>query len=159
MRLKTWSKQKKTKIDTMFNNTSRDPVGDLCNLSTRHQFLRDTQAGKLLVSMLSPLRPSWFVLRCVGGVNSARKQDSSVGGGAGVICLGAVHMEEGVQVRVQVEVGREEAGEGETHGESQNEDATRNKRSTAHHGWHEYGVTRACRHLSLEPCIEYAHQL
>ena len=24
------------------------------------------------------------------------------------------------------------------------------KQSTAHHGWHEYGVTRACRHLSLE---------
>ena len=31
-------------------------------------------------------------------------------------CLGVVHMEEGVQVRVQVEVGREEQGEGETHG-------------------------------------------
>ena len=57
-------------------------------------------------------------------------------------------MEEGVQVRVQVEVGREEKGEGETHGKSQNEEATRNERSTAHHGWHEYGVTRACRHLS-----------
>ena len=31
---------------------------------------------------------------------------------------------------------------------SQNEEATRNKRSTAHHGWYEQGVTRACRHLS-----------
>ena len=57
-------------------------------------------------------------------------------------------MEEGAQVRVQVEVGREEQGEGETHGESQNEETTRNKRSIAHHGWHEYGVMRACRHLS-----------
>ena len=44
----------------------------------------------------------------VRGVNSARGQDSSVGGGAGVICLGVVHMEEEVQDRVQVEVGREE---------------------------------------------------
>ena len=44
-------------------------------------------------------------------------------------------MEEGVQVRVQVEVGREKVGEGQTNGESQNEEATRNKRSTAHHGW------------------------
>ena len=35
---------------------------------------------------------------------------------------------------------------------SQNEEATRNKRSTTHHGWHEYGVTRASRHMS-----EYAH--
>ena len=65
-----------------------------------------------------------------------------------MIALAFVHMEEGVQVRVHVEVGREEIGEGETHGESQNEEATRNKRSTAHHGWHEYEVTRACRHLS-----------
>ena len=64
-----------------------------------------------------------------------------------VFCQGVVHKEEGVQVRVQVEVGREEAGEGETRGNSQNE-ATRNKLSIAHHGWHEYGVSRACRHLS-----------
>ena len=84
----------------------------------------------------------------VGGVYPARGQDSTVGGGTANNCLGVVHMEEGVQVRVQVEVGREEQGEGETHRESQNEEATRNKRSTAHHGWHEYGVTRACRHLS-----------
>ena len=27
--------------------------------------------------------------------------------------------------------------------------ATRNKRSTAHHGWHEYGLTLSFRHLSL----------
>ena len=60
----------------------------------------------------------------VGGVNSAREQDSSVGGDAGYDCLGAVHMEEGVQDRVQVEVGREEQGEGEPHGESQNEEQT-----------------------------------
>ena len=62
-------------------------------------------------------------------------------------CLGVVHMEEGVQIRVQVEVGREEQGEGETQGKGQSEetDATR---STAHHGWYEYEVTRACRHLS-----------
>ena len=64
----------------------------------------------------------------------ARVQDSSVGGGAGVICLGVVHMEGGVQVRVQVEVGREEVGDRETHGESQNEEATKNRLSTAHHG-------------------------
>ena len=60
-------------------------------------------------------------------------QDSSVGGGAGVNCLGVVHME-GVQVRVQVEAGREENGERKKHGERQNEEATRNGRSNAHHG-------------------------
>ena len=65
-----------------------------------------------------------------------------------VNCLGVVHMEEEVQDRVQVEVGSEEQGTGETHGKSENEEPTRNKRSTAHHGWHEHGVTRACRHLS-----------
>ena len=68
----------------------------------------------------------------MGGVNSAREQDSSIGRDAGYVCLGVVHMEEEVQDRVQVEVGREEQGEGETHGESQKEETTRNKRSTAH---------------------------
>ena len=63
--------------------------------------------------------------------------------------MGVVQMEEGVWLGVQVEVGREEQGEGETHGKGQSEEQTRNKRSTAHHGWHEDGVTRACRHLSL----------
>ena len=58
-------------------------------------------------------------------MNSAREQDSSVGGGTGNDCLGVVHVEGGVQVTVQVEVGRE--GEGETHREGQNEDTTRNK--------------------------------
>ena len=67
----------------------------------------------------------------VGGVNSAREQDSSVGGGTRNNCLGVVHMEEGVQVRVQVEVGREEQSDGETHGKSQNEETTRNKRFTS----------------------------
>ena len=52
--------------------------------------------------------------------------DSSVGGDAGYDCLGVVHMEEGVQVRVQIEVGREEQGEGETHRAGQNEETTRN---------------------------------
>ena len=63
-----------------------------------------------------------MVSNSVGGVYPARGQDSSVDGGTGNNCLGVVHMEEGVQVRVQVEVGREEQGEGETHGEGQNED-------------------------------------
>ena len=52
----------------------------------------------------------------VGGVYSAREQDSSFGGGAGYVCLGVLHMEEEVQDRAQVEVGREEKREIETHG-------------------------------------------
>ena len=72
----------------------------------------------------------------VGGVNSAREHDCTIGGDAGYVCFGVVHMEEEVQDRVQVEVGREEQGEGDTHEESQNEETTRNKRSTAHHGWY-----------------------
>ena len=42
------------------------------------------------------------------GVNSVNGQDSSLGEGAAAVSLGAVLMEEGVQVRVQVECGREE---------------------------------------------------
>ena len=66
--------------------------------------------------------------RCVGGVNSAREQDSSIGRDTKYVRLGLVHMEEEVQDRVQVEVGREEQSKGETHGKSQNEETTRNKR-------------------------------
>ena len=87
----------------------------------------------------------------MGGVYSAREQDSSVGGGTGNNCFGVVHMEEGVQDRVQVEVGREEQGEGDTR-RVKNAETTRNKRSTAHHGWHEYGMMRACRHLGHATC-------
>ena len=88
------------------------------------------------------------------GEYSVREQDSSFGGGAGNDCLGVVHMEEGVQARVQVEVGREEQGEGETHGESQNEEATRNKRSTAHHGWHGDGMHSGGCHFSQNELVQ-----
>ena len=64
------------------------------------------------------------------------------------LSLGAVHMEEGVQVRVQVEVGREEVDDGEKHGERQNED-TSNRQSTAHHGWHEDGMSARLQTLEL----------
>ena len=73
-----------------------------------------------------------------------------------VFLLGVVHMEEGVQVRVQVECGREEVGDREKHGERQNDD-TRNRQSTTHHGWHEDGMS--ARLQTLEPSNVIAHQL
>ena len=80
----------------------------------------------------------------------ATEQYSSVGGGAGVICLGVVHMEEGVQVGVQVEMGREEQGEGETHGKEQSEEQRSNeKQSTAHHGWHEDDMSARYIHWAV----------
>ena len=69
----------------------------------------------------------------MGGVYIARGQYSSLGESAAILSLGAVHMEEGVQVRVQVEGGREEVGDREKHEERQDED-TSNRQSTAHHG-------------------------
>ena len=66
---------------------------------------------------------------------SAREQDSSIGGGAVVICFGVVHMEEEVQDRVQVEVEREEQGEGETHGEEQGEEQRVNRRPINCSSW------------------------
>ena len=60
-----------------------------------------------------------------------RRQDSSIGGDAGYVCLGVVHMKEEVQDRVQVEVGRKEQGVGE-------------KQSSAHHGWHEGDMSACC---------------
>ena len=62
--------------------------------------------------------------RHVGGVNSAREQDSSVGGGTRNNCLGVVHME-GVQDRVQGEVSREQPGEGKRGTEKQRETINR----------------------------------
>ena len=81
-------------------------------------------------------------------------QYSSLGEGAASVSLGAVHMEGGVQVRVQVEVGREEVGDREKHGERQNED-TSNRQSTAHHGWHEDGMS--ARLQTLEPWLVLSH--
>ena len=63
----------------------------------------------------------------MGGVNSAGCETPRLAEAQGMIdCLGVVHMEERVQVRVQVEMGREEQGEGETHREGQNKETTRN---------------------------------
>ena len=76
----------------------------------------------------------------MGGVYSAREQDSSIGGGAGNVCLGVVQMEEEVQDRIQVEVEREEQGEGETHGKEQREEQRENRRSIMDD--HEFGVMR-----------------
>ena len=53
---------------------------------------------------------------------------SSLCEGAAGVSAGAVHMEGGVQVKVQVEVKREEVGDREKHGERQNED-TSNRQS------------------------------
>ena len=86
----------------------------------------------------------------MGGVNSAREQDSSIGGGASNVCLGVIHMEEEVQDRVQVEVGREEQGEGETHGKGQSEEQ-RSKEQPLTVDDHEYGVMRTNTFLNLEP--------
>ena len=46
-------------------------------------------------------------------------------------------------------MGREEVGDREKQGERQNED-TRNRKSTAHHGWREDGM--CARLQTLEPC-------
>ena len=52
-----------------------------------------------------------------------------------VNCLGVVHMEEDVQDRARVEVGREEQGVGETHGKEKRRRTERtNAQSTAQHG-------------------------
>ena len=69
-------------------------------------------------------------------VNSAKWPNSSVGRVPVVNFLGAVHMEEEVQDRVQVEVERKEQGIRETRGKEQGDNReSKNKRSTAQHGW------------------------
>ena len=68
-------------------------------------------------------------------MNSAKGQDSSFCVSAVVNCLGVVHMEEEVQDRVQVEVGREEQGTGETHGKEQGEEQRKTRRSIKRTSW------------------------
>ena len=88
-------------------------------------------------------------------VNSAQGQDSSVGGVPVVNCFGAVHMEEEVQDRVQVEVEREEQGIGETHGKEQGV-----KRTNAQpHTWmtmNEYGVMRTNTFMSHHVSVHHS---
>ena len=64
----------------------------------------------------------------VGGVNSAKGPDSSVGGLPVCNCVDVDHMEEEVQDRVQVEVEREEQKKGETHGKEEGEEQRENRR-------------------------------
>ena len=49
-------------------------------------------------------------------------------------------MEEGVQVRAQVECGREEVNNGEKQ-EKDKHEGTDNESSSTHHGWHEDGMS------------------
>ena len=58
------------------------------------------------------------------GVNSARGQDSSVGGVAVVVSLGAVDMEERMQVREQVDCEREKVEVGEIQERDKQEETT-----------------------------------
>ena len=78
----------------------------------------------------------------MGGVNSAREQDSSIGGDAGYVCLGVCPHGGRGSGQSTGRSGREEQGVGETHGKEQSEERRSNEqRSTAHHGWHEDDVS------------------
>ena len=71
----------------------------------------------------------------------SRGPDSSFGGVPMVNCLGVDHMEEEIQVRVQVEVGREEQGIGETHdGKKQGEEQRVKERTLKRTTWMTMGV-------------------
>ena len=91
-------------------------------------------------------------------MSSAKRPDSSVGEGAVVICVGVVHTEEEVQDRVQVEVGREEQGIGETHGQELGEEQRENRRSSKPHKMddHEHGVMRTNTFLSHDVSVHHS---
>ena len=73
-----------------------------------------------------------------------------------VYCLGVVHVEEEVQDRVQVEVGRKDQGEGETHGKEQGEEQ---REQTINQPLimddHEYGVMRTNKFLSHDVIVHH----
>ena len=82
----------------------------------------------------------------VGGVNSAREQNSSIGGRAGNVCLDVVHMEEEVQDRVQVGKrrarGRRDTQKGTKRGTTREQTINQPLIMDGH----EYEVMRSCRH-------------
>ena len=67
--------------------------------------------------------------------------------------LGVVHIEEEVQDRVQVEVGREEQRRGETHEKEQGEEQRENRRSINRTTWMTMSMGDAHKHI-LEPRCE-----
>ena len=70
----------------------------------------------------------------VGGLFFAMGQYYSLCGCAAVVSLGAVDMEEGVQVSVQVECGREEVNNGEKQEKDKHEE-TENERTAKRSSW------------------------
>ena len=97
----------------------------------------------------------WVDFVIVGGWYIARVQYSSLGESAAFVSLGAVDMEEGVRIRVQVECGREEVNNGEKqekdkHEETDNE-RTIKRSSRMTRRWND------ARMQTPEPCSEYAH--
>ena len=70
----------------------------------------------------------------MGGWYIAKVQYSSLGEGAAVVSLGAVNMEEGVQVRIQVECAREEVNNGEKQEKDKHEE-TDNERTIKRSSW------------------------
>ena len=93
---------------------------------------------------LLALHTDTSTLISVRGENSAKEQDSSVGGGAGNVCLGVVHMEEEVQDRVQVEHGKRRARYGRDTRKGTRRGTEREQTINQQHIMddHEYGVMR-----------------
>ena len=79
------------------------------------------------------------------GVNSAKGPDSSVGGVPVVNCPDVDHIEEEVQVSVQVGVEREEQGIGETHGKEQGEEQRVKERALRCTTWMTMEMTQRAR--------------
>ena len=92
----------------------------------------------------------------MGGVNSARGQDSSLCEGAVVNSLDAVDTGDEVVGRVQVECGREEVNDGEKQERDKHEE-TDNERSNTHHGlacgWNECALHRHVGWLVLSHAV------
>ena len=96
------------------------------------------------------------------GVFSVKGPDSLVGGVPVVNCPEVDHMEEEVQLRVQVE----EEGTGETHGKEQGTERNKVRNRESQNGQphnvddHVEETTRSCRHLSqcvVQHIIQRAH--
>ena len=74
-----------------------------------------------------------------------------------VNCLGVVNMEDEVQDRIQVELGREELGVGETHGKEQSEEQSQRTNAQPHNmDDHEYEVMRTNTFLGHDVSIGHS---
>ena len=117
----------------------------------KHSQLQPKYTGRDVSRYICALHLLW------GGWYIARVQYSSLGEGAAGVSLGAVHMEEGMQVRVQVDK-KKRRGKRRRETRRKTERGSNKEHTIKRSSWMTWRWNDA-RIQTREPCNEYAHRL